>query len=211
VFDQSPILKQLLASRSNDALTLSNGVSIEVRASSFRRLRGPTYIAIIADEASFWYSDEFSANADSEILNSVRPGMATTGGPLILASSPYARRGVLYETHKQHYGNHGDPLILVAQGASRQFNPSLPQSVVDRALKRDPVAADAEYLANFRDDVESFVDRQNVEACVALDVHERAPLREYSYSAFCDHRAVAPSRCRSLRRRHSCTRCAART
>ena len=54
----------------------------------FRRLRGPTYIAVIADEAAFWYSDEFSANADNEILNAVRPGLATTGGPLIIAVRP---------------------------------------------------------------------------------------------------------------------------
>jgi len=100
---QSPILRQLISGRSNNALTLTNGINIEVRASSFRRLRGPTYVAVIADEAAFWYSDEFSANADVEILNAVRPGLATTGGPLIIASSPYAKRGVLYETHKRHY------------------------------------------------------------------------------------------------------------
>ena len=112
-----------------------------MRAASFRRLRGPTYIAVIADEAAFWYSDEFSSNADTEILNAVRPGLATTGGPLIIASSPYAKRGVLWETHRRHYGPDGDPLILVAQGTSRDFNPSLPQSVVDRALERDHAAA----------------------------------------------------------------------
>jgi hypothetical protein len=51
--EQSPILKQLVESRSADALQLTNGISIEVRAASFRRLRGPTYVAVIADE-SYW-------------------------------------------------------------------------------------------------------------------------------------------------------------
>ena len=50
-FEQSPILRQLIANRTSDALVLTNGVSIEVRASSFRRLRGPTYVAVICDEA----------------------------------------------------------------------------------------------------------------------------------------------------------------
>ena len=122
-FEASPILSQLIANRTPDTLELKNGISIEVRAASFRRLRGPTYIGVIADEAAFWYSDEFSANTDSEILNAVRPGLATTGGPLIIASSPYARRGVLWEAHRKHFGADGDPLILVAQGASRTFNP----------------------------------------------------------------------------------------
>ena len=184
-FEQSPILKQLVANRTNDALELTNGISIEVRAASFRRLRGPTYIAVIADEAAFWYSDEFSANADAEILNAVRPGLATTGGPLIIASSPYAKRGVLWETHKRHYGEGGDRLILVAQGASRVFNPSLPLSVVDRALERDRAAASAEYLAEFRSDIESFVSYEVVTACVGDHV-EMAPLSAQSYTAFCD-------------------------
>ena len=53
-FDQSPILKQLITSRTADTLRLSNGISIEVRSSNFRRPRGSTYIAVIADEAAFW-------------------------------------------------------------------------------------------------------------------------------------------------------------
>jgi len=184
-FEQSPILSQLIASRTNDTLSLTNGIDVEVRSASFRRLRGPTYIAVIADEAAFWLSDEFSANADTEILNAVRPGLATTGGPLIIASSPYARRGVLFETYKRHYGPDGDPLILVAKGTSREFNPSLPQSVVDRALERDRAAASAEYLAQFRTDIESFVPYEIVQACVG-DHIEMAPLSKHRYSAFVD-------------------------
>lgn len=184
-FQQSPILKQLIANRTSDTLELTTGIAIEVRAASFRRLRGPTFIAVIADEAAFWYSDEFSSNADTEILNAVRPGLATTKGPLILASSPYARRGQLWEIYKRHYGPDGDPLVLVAQGASRTFNPSLPQSVVDRALARDHAAASAEYLGVFRSDIESFVSYEIVAACIG-DHHEMAPLPSTQYVGFVD-------------------------
>ncbi len=103
-FEASPILKQLIANRTADTLELTNRIAVEVRAASFRRLRGPTYLAVIADEAAFWYSDEVSSNADTEILNACRPGLATTGGPLLIASSPYAKRGELWETHRKHYG-----------------------------------------------------------------------------------------------------------
>lgn len=181
----SPILAQLVVNRTADALELTNGINIEVRAASFRRLRGPTYVAVIADEGAFWYSDEFSANADTEILNAVRPGLATTGGPLIIASSPYAKRGVLWETYRKHYGKDGDPLILVAQGTSRDFNPSLSQSVVDRALERDRAAASAEYLAQFRADIETFIAYEVVQACVGDHV-EMAPLSKQHYFAFVD-------------------------
>ena len=125
-FERSPILRQLIANRTADALELTNGITLEVRPASFRKLRGPTYIAVIADELAFWYVDAAYANPDVEILNAVEPGLATTGGPLILASSPHARRGALWDVFKRHYGAGGDPLILVAHGASRTLNPSLP-------------------------------------------------------------------------------------
>jgi len=185
IFEQSPILKQLIANRTADTLELTNGISIEVRSANFRRLRGPTYIAAICDEAAFWFSDEWSTNTDAEIINAVRPGLSTTGGPLIIASSPYAKRGVIWEAHRKHFGKHGDPKILIAQGATRDFNPSLPQSVVDRALERDPAAASAEYLAQFRNDIESFVPFEIVNACVG-DYSEAAPINKFRYYAFND-------------------------
>jgi hypothetical protein len=41
VFEDSPILRQLIANRTQDTLELTNGINIEVRAASFRKLRGP--------------------------------------------------------------------------------------------------------------------------------------------------------------------------
>ena len=155
-FKNSPILRQLIANRTQDTLELTNGIALEVRPASFRSLRGPTYVAVLADEAAFWQVEASgSVNPDVEILNAVRPGLATTRGPLIIASSPYARRGALWEAYKKHYGPHGDPSILVAHGASRTLNPSLPQRVVDRALETDRAHATAEYLAEFRTDIEA--------------------------------------------------------
>lgn len=96
-FDATPIMRQLIDTKTRDSLELTNGITVEVRAASFRRLRGPTYIAVIIDESAFLPTDE-SANPDNEIVNAVRPGLATTGGPLIIASSPYARKGILWDS-----------------------------------------------------------------------------------------------------------------
>jgi hypothetical protein len=177
-FERSPILKQLIASRTADALELTNGITLEVRPASFRKLRGPTYVAVIADELAFWYVDTAYANPDVEILNAVEPGLATTGGP-------HARRGVLWDVFKRHYGAGGDPLILVAHGPSRTLNPSLPQRVVDRALEKDRSRAMAEYLAEFRTDVEGFVALEVVESCVG-DHREMMPAAGVTYRAFVD-------------------------
>ena len=184
-FAQSPILRQLVEARTTRTLRLNNGITIEVRAADFRNLRGPTYVACIADEVAFWMNEN-SANPDSEILNSVRPGLATTGGPLIMISSPYARRGEFWRAYDKNFGPNGDPKILVAQAASLVMNSTLPQSVVDRAMERDPASAKAEYGAEFRTDIESFVSLDNVRACISDRIFERPPNRSNAYLGFAD-------------------------
>jgi len=185
IFSTVPALKRLVTNETSDTISLSTLVDIEVRPASFRTARAGTYCAVIADEAAYWRSDS-TANPDSEILNAVRPGLATTGGMLAAISSPYARRGELYNAWKRDYGPEGDPAILVAKAPSRTMNPSLSEKVVERAYERDPASAAAEYGAEFRTDVESFVAREAVEACVERDVFERPPLRENSYVGFVD-------------------------
>jgi hypothetical protein len=70
-------------------------------------------------------------------------------------------------------------------GASRTLNPSLPQRVVDRALEKDRTRATAEYLAEFRTDVEGFVALEVVESCVG-DHREMLPAAGVTYRAFVD-------------------------
>jgi hypothetical protein len=130
-------------------------------------------------------SEEWSVNTDVEILNAVKPGLLTTGGPLVIASSPYARRGVLWNQFKNNYGANGDPLILVAQGASRDLNPSLSQRAVDREYEKDPAFAAAEYGAQFRTDLEAFITLEVVERRVG-DYPELYPSARHRYFAFTD-------------------------
>jgi hypothetical protein len=185
IFDAVPILAQLVRNKTSDTLTLTNGVDLEVRASSFRGLRGITCVGCVVDELAYFYSED-SANPDAEILASIRPTLATTSGPLVCISSPYARRGEMWNAYDRHFGAKGDPIILVAQGGSTVFNPALPQSVVDRALERDPIGNRAEYLAEFRTDCEAFVTIEAVRACVSPGIFERAPSLPTDYRAWCD-------------------------
>lgn len=187
ILESVPLLKSLIKTKSAETISLSSGVDIEIRPASFRGLRGLTCVAVIADEVAFWYTEETgSANADTEILAAVRPALATTGGPLVCISSPYSRRGEMYEAHARHFGEKGDARILVAQGASRDFNPSLPESVVARAFERDAASAAAEYGGQFRSDIESFISREAIEPCVDRGVIERPPVAGTRYSGFVD-------------------------
>jgi hypothetical protein len=180
IFGYVPALKALVQSQTNDSISLTTRVDIECTAASFRTIRGGTAVAIIADEAAFW-RNESTANPDSEILAAARPMLSTTGGPLIVVSSPYARRGEVWNAYKRDFGAGGDRLILVARGDSRTFNPTLPQQVVDRAYERDAPSAAAEFGAQFRTDIESFVTREAVDAVTFPDRIEIPPVHDVTY------------------------------
>jgi hypothetical protein len=85
ILSQSEQLGQLIVSRTQETIELSNGISVEVRPANYRTLRGPTYICVIGDEAAQWFTSVDFANPDVEILAAVKPGLMTTRGPLLLA------------------------------------------------------------------------------------------------------------------------------
>jgi hypothetical protein len=192
IFSGVPALKKLVAGQTSDMISLKTRVDIECRPASFRTIRGGTACAIICDEIAFWRSDN-SANPDTEILNAMRPSLATTGGLLAAITSPYAKSGEVYATFKRDYGQNGHALVLVAKASSRAMNPSLKQSVVDRAYERDPASAAAEYGGEFRTDVETFISSEVVEAAVVPGRFELPPVSEgeggaphHKYLAFVD-------------------------
>lgn len=181
----STILKQKFVRRTAEGIELTNNVRIEVRPASFRKLRGPTFIGICADELGFWYSEDYYANTDVEVLNAARQDMLTTRGMLVTISSPYAKRGVLWNAYKKHYGPDGSPLVLVAKGTTRDFNPLIDQADIDLELERDPERNRAELLAEFRSDIDSFIGIEAVEACVG-DYYEIPPSHRWGYFLFID-------------------------
>ena len=186
MFRNVPALKRLLLSDKDEVLELANGVVIEIATASFRVTRGYTIIAALCDEIAFWRSDDNAANPDAEILDALRPGMATVPGSVLIgASSPYARRGVLYQAHRAHFGRNDSP-VLVWQAPTWRMNPVVPRSVIDRAYERDPASAAAEYGAQFRTDIEAFISREVIDAATMPERFELAPLSSVPYCAFCD-------------------------
>jgi hypothetical protein len=182
----TPLLAGMLDGQPRaDGLDLNNNVSIEIGTASFRTSRGYSFAAVLADEMAFWPTDD-AAEPDYAVLDALRPGMANIPGAVLLcASSPYARRGALHDAFKRWFGK-DEADILVWKAATREMNPTIPQSVIDRATERDPASAAAEYGAEFRTDVESFVNREAVEACVSVGVRERPPISGVIYSGFTD-------------------------
>jgi len=101
-----------------------------------KKLRGPTYIGIILDELAFFFVEETLSNPDTEIIAACTPGLLTTRGMTVMASSPYAKKGVLWDTYRKHFGPNGSASVLVAHGTSRQFNPTIPEAEIARLLEK---------------------------------------------------------------------------
>ena len=179
-----PMLAEMIERQDSESIDLNNRVSIEITTASYRTIRGYTVVAALCDEIAFWRSED-SANPAEEILAALRPAMATIPGSLLVGlGTPYKRSGPLYESYRKHYGQ--DSPVLVIQAETRTMNPSVPQSVIDRAFELDPVGATAEYLAQFRSDVGSFLDSDLIERAIEVGRRERAPLAGVQYVAFTD-------------------------
>ena len=174
------MLREMMVNITADAIELNNGITIEIHTASFRSVRGYTVVAALCDEIAFWRSDD-SANPDTEILAALRPAMATIPDALILCfSTPYARRGVLWNAYRQHFGKGSD--VLVWQAPTRPMNPTVSQSIIDGAFEEDPISAAAEYGAEFRSDVEAFI----THGCIVPGRFELPPLPGIQYTAFAD-------------------------
>jgi hypothetical protein len=181
----SPVFSKLVVGRTASSITLDNGVAIEVHAADFRAIRGISLAMVIVDEIAF-LRNENSANPDYEIVDAIRPGLATLRGQLFTIGSPYAKRGVQYDVFVKHHGPAGDPSVIVAKGSTRQFNETVPQKIIDRAYARDSVSADSEWGGNFRNDIAAFVSREIVEAAVPPGVFEIPYIAGGDYFAFTD-------------------------
>jgi hypothetical protein len=185
LIDGVPMLRALVERRTQEALHLSNGITIEIHSGSFKTTRGYTIVCFIGSEIAFWPTDT-SANPDSEILNAVRPALATVPGALMLCiSSPYARRGELWEAYRKHYGRDGDP-VLVWQSDTASMNPTVNAHVIAASYEADEASAAAEWGGEFRRDVETFVSKEAIEAAVVPGRREVPPVSGVAYGAFVD-------------------------
>ncbi len=185
VFAESKALRGLILNRGADTLSLRSGIDIVVKPASYRSVRGPTCIGCICDEIAFWHDQDNSSNPAKEILRALRPSLLTTNGPLVAISSPYSRQGPLYENYHRHYGK-DDSQILVVQAGTLVMHPGVSQKFIDEQFADDPVAADAEYNANFRSDLESYVSPETVAACTDAGIVLRAYKSGIHYIAHCD-------------------------
>jgi hypothetical protein len=186
LLNQRPEFAALVMNETADAIDLTNGIAIEIHTASFRVIRGYTVVAAICDEIAFWPTGEDAADPDREILNALRPAMATIPDALLLClSSPYARRGELWRAFDRFFGQ-DEPAVLVWNAPTAVMNPTVPADVIAAAYADDEASAGAEYGAEFRRDIEKFVSREVLEAVTVKGRATMPPEYSRSYQAFVD-------------------------
>jgi hypothetical protein len=180
-----PALAALILTVRKDSIELSNGVVIEVITASIAAPRGRPYALAIIEEAAFLPNDD-SANPDVELLRAVRPALARVPGSLlVVVSSPYARKGVLWSAW-QRYHDQPDGDVVFVQAATLELNPTFDAGAVAHAYEEDPASAAAEYGAQFRSDVETFISREAIDAVVVPGRLELPHVAGFSYGGFLD-------------------------
>lgn len=82
-----PMLARKIVRETSEEIDLDSGISISIHTSSYRSVRGYTIVAALCDEVAFW-RDDSSSNPDTEIIQALRPGMATVPGALLIGELP---------------------------------------------------------------------------------------------------------------------------
>jgi hypothetical protein len=184
-FFEQPLLAPLLKRETADTLELTNDLAIEITTNDQRRVRGRTVVAAIFDEVAHWRSEN-TTSPDLEVYRAVRPAMLTMPNALLIGiSSPYASRGLLWEKFNKNYGQDGD--VLVAKAPTWKMNLTTSRDTGDIAdtYKEDFAFANAEYGAEFRNDLEAFISQQVLDAVIDPDF-ERPHHPSFGYNCFVD-------------------------
>lgn len=183
ILHSTPLLKSMIESEAKEEIVLKNGAIIQIRAASFRSIRGPGYIGCCLDELAFFRDLETSANPAKEIVNSISPAILPNG-IIFGISSVFNRQGILWENHQRYFGKDGD--VLIWHAPTLTMNPTFSKEKIARERAKDPAVAAAEYDSEWRDDIQGLYSPEAVDAAMIPGRGDLPFISTNSYFAFVD-------------------------
>jgi hypothetical protein len=185
ILTSTPELSHLIEGQPKiEEIRLRNRCDFAIRTASLSAVSSKTVPLFIGDEMAFWMTDD-SANPDREIIAHVKPAQLLVPGSMIVGlSSPYARRGVLYDRYSEFYSRDGDILVWKAPTLSMHDTPEV-RAEVEKAYVDDEASARAEYGAEFRDDVTTFLTEAVLDGVID-DYQDIPPQKGIHYVAYVD-------------------------
>lgn len=180
----SDLLRREITRETATELELAGRVTLAVYPCRPAAVRGIRAAFVAIDELAFFTATD-GRPTDLEMLRAVRPMLATTGGRLLILSSPYAQQGALYDLHRRHYGSE-DSDVLVWQASAPEMNPTLPRDYLERMQQDDPEAYRSEVLGEFRAGVSTFLDPEVLGSVIEAGTRSRPPSPGHEYFGFID-------------------------
>jgi hypothetical protein len=109
--------------------------------------RGRSLLGALLDETAFFRDETTGAVNDAAIFRAIAPRVIE-GGQVVVQSTPWARSGLLYELHRENWGQPHSALVAHAPTLLLRSDPKI-RSYVEREFARDPENARIEFGAEF--------------------------------------------------------------
>jgi hypothetical protein len=178
----SRILSPHIVDLRDDEIRLKNNVVVACYACTNSGVRGHTAVAIICDEIAYW-ADENSANPAEQVLAALRPAMVTVhNAKLIKISSPGTKDGVLWK----EFSRRNELDFSVWQLITFEMNPSVPPEYVDAVRKFSLEHYRREFLAEFTDAINGWIDFERLDLCIVRGCAMLPPRSDLNYVAAFD-------------------------
>lgn len=166
-----PALAKLIESETADGIVIrrtnKTAVSLEClpAARGGAATRGRSLVGAVCDELAF-FRDESAVVNDLEVVRSITPRIVP-GGQMIIISTPWAEGGLLYELHRDNFGE--PKRALVAHAATTMMRPEL-HDLVEQERETDPDNARREFDAQFlTGGSELFFDTASIDAAANVE------------------------------------------
>lgn len=180
--EASTTLSEWVLKITQDEIELKNGVVIACRPCSYITVRGYPIIAVICDEMAFWRHEVTAANPEQEVIDALRPGMATLHHTkLVKISTPYRKEGILWNEFQQR--NELDHVVW--QVSTEEMNPAVPRKFLEKARRRSEETFRREHLAEFTDNAIGWIAPEILDPCIFRGKNElpRVSLGRYAAAA----------------------------
>jgi hypothetical protein len=183
-FKKLEAFKRAVENETADTVMLDNDVSISAYPSRPEAVRGLRACVVCIDELAHFRTSEGHPN-DIEMLRVARGRLATTGGKLLVLSSPYGQSAALWDLYRRHYARE-DSETLIWQASAPEMNPKLSKNYLARMEEEDPEAYRSEVLGEFRAGLSMLFGLDELDAVVDRGRRETMPEEDVRYAAHFD-------------------------
>ena len=111
----SPLLAGQIESINRDEIMLRGDICISVMTNSFRICAWHDVVGVALAMKSAYWKDETTAEPDIETYRAVLPSLMASGGLWVAISTGYRRQGLLFEKHRDFFGQNNDDVLCDLQ------------------------------------------------------------------------------------------------